>query len=46
MTLLPEQLRQEPTGLANLMIATPLGPVPLSKVARITSHGRPLQHRA
>jgi len=35
-TLLPEQLRQEPTGLANLTIATPLGPVPLSKVARIT----------
>jgi CzcA family heavy metal efflux pump len=35
-TLLPEPLRQEPTGLANLTIATALGPVPLSKVARIT----------
>jgi CzcA family heavy metal efflux pump len=35
-TLLPEQLRREPTGLASLTIATPLGPVPLSKVARIT----------
>jgi CzcA family heavy metal efflux pump len=35
-TLLPDKLRQEPTGLANLTIATALGPVPLSKVARIT----------
>jgi len=35
-TLLPEQLRQNPTGLASLTIATPLGPVPLSQVARIT----------
>ncbi len=35
-TLLPEKLRQEPTGLANLTIATASGPVPLSKVARIT----------
>jgi CzcA family heavy metal efflux pump len=35
-TLLPEQLRGEPTGLASLTIATPLGPVPLSKVTRIT----------
>ena len=35
-TLLPDKLRQEPTGLANLTIATALGPVPLSRVARIT----------
>ena len=35
-TLLPEQMRQEPTSLASLTIATPLGPVPLSQVARIT----------
>ena len=35
-TLLPDQLRHEPAGLANLTIATPLGPVPLSQVARIT----------
>ena len=35
-TLLPDQLRHQPTGLANLTIATPLGPVPLSQVARIT----------
>jgi CzcA family heavy metal efflux pump len=35
-TLLPEPLRQNPTGLANLTIATALGPVPLSQVARIT----------
>ena len=35
-TLLPDQLRHEPTGLAHLTIATPTGPVPLSQVARIT----------
>jgi CzcA family heavy metal efflux pump len=35
-TLLPSQLRGETSGLANLMIAGPLGPVPLSQVARIT----------
>jgi CzcA family heavy metal efflux pump len=35
-TLLPEPLREEPTELANLTIATALGPVPLSKLARIT----------
>jgi CzcA family heavy metal efflux pump len=35
-TLLPESLRENPTGLASLSIATPLGPVPLSQVARIT----------
>jgi CzcA family heavy metal efflux pump len=34
--LLPDQLRHQPTGLANLTIATPLGPVPLSQVALIT----------
>jgi len=36
-TLLPDQLRQEPTGLANLTITTPLGPVPLSQVAHVTA---------
>jgi CzcA family heavy metal efflux pump len=35
-TLLPDSLRHQPAGLANLTIATPLGPVPLSKVATIT----------
>jgi Cu/Ag efflux pump CusA len=36
-TLLPDQLRQEPTELSNLTIATPLGPVPLSQLARVTA---------
>ena len=35
-TLLPDSLRHQPTELARLTIATPLGPVPLSQVARIT----------
>ena len=35
-TLLPDSLRHQPTELTRLTIATPLGPVPLSKVARIT----------
>jgi len=35
-TLLPEQVRESPTSLASLMIETPLGPVPLSQVARVT----------
>jgi CzcA family heavy metal efflux pump len=33
--LLPEALRHQPSGLAQLMISGPLGPVPLSQVARI-----------
>jgi CzcA family heavy metal efflux pump len=33
--LLPEQWRDQPAQLARLMIASPLGPVPLSQVARI-----------
>ena len=33
--LLPEALRHQPGGLAQLMISGPLGPVPLSQVARI-----------
>jgi len=33
--LLPARLRQQPAQLAQLMIAGPLGPVPLSQVARI-----------
>jgi CzcA family heavy metal efflux pump len=33
--LLPEAARQQPTQLARLMIASPLGPVPLSQIARI-----------
>jgi CzcA family heavy metal efflux pump len=33
--LLPEALRHQPSGLAHMMISGPLGPVPLSQVARI-----------
>jgi Cu/Ag efflux pump CusA len=33
--LLPESWRRQPAQLAHLMIASPLGPVPLSQVARI-----------
>ena len=33
--LLPESWRHQPAQLARLMIASPLGPVPLSQVARI-----------
>jgi Cu/Ag efflux pump CusA len=33
--LLPDQLRHQPTQLEKLMIATPLGPVPLSQVANV-----------
>jgi len=33
--LLPDAARRQPTQLARLMIASPLGPVPLSQVARI-----------
>jgi CzcA family heavy metal efflux pump len=33
--LLPEAARQQPAQLARLMIASPLGPVPLSQIARI-----------
>jgi CzcA family heavy metal efflux pump len=33
--LLPEAARHQPAQLARLMIASPLGPVPLSQVARI-----------
>jgi CzcA family heavy metal efflux pump len=33
--LLPESLRHQPSGLAQLMISGPLGSVPLSQVARI-----------
>jgi CzcA family heavy metal efflux pump len=33
--LLPEQLRHQPAQLAKLMIASPMGPVPLSQVARV-----------
>ncbi|HEX3837394.1 MAG TPA: efflux RND transporter permease subunit [Steroidobacteraceae bacterium] len=33
--LLPEALRHQPGALAHLMISGPLGPVPLSQVARI-----------
>ncbi|HEV8019079.1 MAG TPA: efflux RND transporter permease subunit [Steroidobacteraceae bacterium] len=34
--LLPEALRHQPTQLARLLIAGPIGPVPLSQVARVT----------
>jgi CzcA family heavy metal efflux pump len=33
--LLPDELRHQPTRLAQLMIASPLGPVPLSQVAQV-----------
>lgn len=33
--LLPEKLRSQPAQLGRLMIASPLGPVPLSQVARL-----------
>ena len=33
--LLPESLRSQPAQLGRLMIASPLGPVPLSQVARL-----------
>src|SRR6202040_196564 len=35
--LLPDAVRHQPTGLAQLMIASPLGPIPLSQVARVTA---------
>jgi CzcA family heavy metal efflux pump len=35
--LLPDAIRHQPTGLAQLMIASPLGPVPLSQVAHVTA---------
>jgi Cu/Ag efflux pump CusA len=35
--LLPDSLRHQPTRLAQLMIASPLGPVPLSQVARVAA---------
>jgi CzcA family heavy metal efflux pump len=33
--LLPEGLRHQPTALGQLMISSPLGPVPLSQIARV-----------
>jgi CzcA family heavy metal efflux pump len=33
--LLPDAIRHQPTGLAQLMIASPLGPIPLSQVAHV-----------
>jgi Cu/Ag efflux pump CusA len=33
--LLPDEIRHQPTRLAQLMIASPLGPVPLSQVAHV-----------
>jgi Cu/Ag efflux pump CusA len=44
--LLPEALRHQPAELAQLMISGPMGPVPLSQVARIARHPGSLQHRA
>ncbi|HEV2287299.1 MAG TPA: efflux RND transporter permease subunit, partial [Steroidobacteraceae bacterium] len=44
--LLPDALRHRPEQLARLMIASPLGPVPLAQVARIevTSDRYSIQH--
>jgi CzcA family heavy metal efflux pump len=33
--LLPDAIRHQPTALAQLMIASPLGPIPLSQVAHV-----------
>jgi CzcA family heavy metal efflux pump len=35
--LLPDAIRHQPTALAKLMIASPLGPIPLSQVARVAA---------
>ncbi len=35
--LLPEATRHQPTDLGKLMIGSPLGPVPLAQVARVTA---------
>ncbi len=35
--LLPDTIRHQPTGLAQLMIASPLGPIPLSQVAHVAA---------
>ncbi|MEA3109582.1 MAG: hypothetical protein QOI88_4187 [Gammaproteobacteria bacterium] len=35
--LLPDEIRHQPTRLAQLMIASPLGPVPLSQVAHVAA---------
>jgi CzcA family heavy metal efflux pump len=35
--MLPDSLRHQPASLAQLMIQSPLGPVPLSQVARVTA---------
>ncbi|HMA00505.1 MAG TPA: efflux RND transporter permease subunit [Steroidobacteraceae bacterium] len=35
--LLPDDIRHQPARLAQLMIASPMGPLPLSQVARVTA---------
>ncbi|MFL6601547.1 MAG: efflux RND transporter permease subunit [Steroidobacteraceae bacterium] len=46
--LLPEQLRHQPTQVQNLMINSPLGPIPLSQIAgvEVTSDRYTIQHDA
>lgn len=46
--LLPAAVRQQPALVQRLMIATPLGPVPLSQIARVevTSDRYSIQHEA
>ena len=44
--LLPDALRHQPDQLSQLMISGPMGPVPLSQLARICGLSGPLQHRA
>jgi Cu/Ag efflux pump CusA len=46
--LLPDQVRSQPTQVRNLMITTPLGPVPLSQVANVevTTDRYTIQHDA
>ena len=44
--LLPDQARRQPTGVQNLMIASPLGPLPLSQLANVevTTDRYTIQH--
>lgn len=46
--LLPDRLRNQPTEIRNLMITTPLGPVPLSQIANVevTTDRYTIQHDA
>lgn len=47
-TLLPDKVRNQPTQVQNLMITSPLGPVPLSQVAHVevTTDRYTIQHES